>query len=168
MIATKGPFSMTILGFTPFTWFHIVLSLVMLVAGFVVVRDLLRSHIDKTWVAVFLISGVLTNITGFGFPFSRFTESHFTAIFSLIVLAGVFLGLYVFKLAGAWRWIFAICAVLAFYTDALVTIAQIFKKVPALGAPTASNEPQFVATQLLLLAIIIWLCVKAYRQFRPS
>jgi hypothetical protein len=156
------------LGFTPFTWFHTLLSLVMLVAGFIVVKDLLRSHVDKIWLAVFVISGVLTNVTGFGFPFSRLTESHFTAIFSLIVLAGVILGFYVFKLAGPWRWIFAISAVLAFYTDALVTIAQIFKKVPALGAPTASNEPQFVATQLLLLAIIIWLCVKAYRQFRPA
>ena len=69
---------------------------------------------------------------------------------------------------AAWRWVFAICAVLAFYTDVLVTIAQIFKKVPALGAPTASNEPQFIAAQLVLLAIVIWLCVKAYRQFRPS
>jgi hypothetical protein len=159
---------MTILGFTPFTWLHIVLSLVMLVAGFVVVKDLLRSHIDNIWMAVFLISGVLTNVTGFGFPFSRFTESHYTAIFSLIVLAGAFLALYVFKLAGAWRWIFAISAVLAFYTDALVTIAQIFKKVPALGAPSASNEPQFIAAQLLLLALTIWLCVKAYRGFRPG
>src|SRR5262245_29284897 len=158
---------MTILGFTPFTWLHIVLSLVMLVAGYVVVRDLFRSHIDKTWMAVFLISGVLTNVTGFGFPFSRFTESHYTAIVSLIALAGAFLALYVFKLAGAWRWIFAISAVLAFYTDALVTIAQIFKKIPALGAPTARNEPQFVIAQLILLAVIIWLGVKAYRQFRP-
>jgi hypothetical protein len=156
------------LGFTPFTWFHILVSLVMLVAGFIVVKDLLRSHVDKTWLAVFVISGVLTNVTGFGFPFSRLNESHFTAIFSLIVLVGVILGFYVFKLAGAWRWIFAISAVLAFYTDALVTVAQIFKKVPALGAPSASTEPQFVATQLLLLAIIIWLCVKAYRQFRPA
>ena len=47
---------MTILGFTPFTWLHTLLSLVMLVAGYVVVRDLLRSHVDKTWMAVFLIS----------------------------------------------------------------------------------------------------------------
>jgi hypothetical protein len=157
-----------ILGFTPFTWFHILLSLVMLVAGFVVVKDLFRSHVDKSWMAVFLISGVLTNVTGFGFPFDRFTESHYTAIFSLIVLAGAILGLYVFKLAGAWRWIFALSVVLAFYTDALVAIAQLFKKVPALGAPTASSEPPFVAAQLVLLAIIIWLCVKAYQRFRPA
>jgi hypothetical protein len=86
----------------------------------------------------------------------------------LIVLAGAILGLYVFKLAGAWRWIFALSVVLAFYTDALVTIAQLFKKVPALGAPTASNEPQFVAAQVLLLAIIVWLCVKAVKRFRST
>lgn len=159
---------MTILGFTPFTWFHILLSLVMLFAGFVVVKDLFRSHVDKVWLAVFLISGVLTNITGFGFPFSQLTESHYTAIFSLIVLAAALLAFYVFKLAGAWRWIFALSVVLAFYTDALVAIAQLFKKVPALGAPTASNEPPFLAAQLALLAIIIWLCVKAYKQFRPG
>ena len=159
---------MTILGLSPFTWFHTLLSLVMLVAGFVVVKDLFHSQVNAGWMAVFLISGVLTNITGFGFPFSRLTESHYTAIFSLVVLAGAILGLYVFKLAGPWRWIFALSVVLAFYTDALVAIAQLFKKVPALGAPTASSEPQFVAAQLVLLAIIIWLCVKAYREFRPA
>jgi len=159
---------MTILGLSLFTWFHTLLSLVMLVAGFVVVKDLFHSRVNAGWMAAFLISGVLTNVTGFGFPFSRFTESHYTAIISLVVLAGAILGLYVFKLAGPWRWIFALSVVLTFYTDALVAIAQLFKKVPALGAPTASSEPQFVAAQLVLLAIIIWLCVKAYREFRPA
>ena len=46
----------------------------MLVAGFVVVKDLLRSQVDAGWMAVFLITGVLTNVTGFGFPFSRLTD----------------------------------------------------------------------------------------------
>lgn len=159
---------MTILGFTLFTWFHILLSLVMLVAGFVVVKDLLHSHIDRTWMAVFLITGVLTSATGFGFPFTRFIESHYVGMISLFILALAILALYVFKLAGAWRWIFALSVVLAFYFDALVGIAQLFRKVPALGAPTATNEPPFIAAQLLLLAIIIWLCVKTYRQFRPA
>jgi hypothetical protein len=159
---------MTILGLSLFTWFHTLLSLVMLVAGFVVVKDLFHSRVNAAWMVVFLISGVLTNVTGFGFPFSRFTESHYTAIISLVVLAGAILGLYVFNLVGPWRWIFALSVVLAFYTDALVAIAQLFKKVPQLGAPTASSEPQFVAAQLVLLAIIIWLCVKAYREFRPA
>jgi hypothetical protein len=160
--------AMTILGLSLFTWFHVVVSLVMLVAGFVVVKDLLHSRIDHTWMAAFLISGLLTNVTGFGFPFDRFTESHYTAIFSLAVLAAAILGLYVFRLAGPWRWIFALSVVLAFYTDALVTVAQLFKKVPSLGAPTASTEPQFLIAQTVLLAVIVWLCVKAVRQFRAT
>ncbi len=131
---------MTILGLSFFTWFHTLLSLVMLVAGFVVVKDLFHSRVNAGWMAVFLISGVLTNVTGFGFPFSRFTEFHYTAIISLVVLAGAILGLYVFKLAGPWRWIFALSVVLTFYTDALVAIAQLFKKVPALGAPTREQR----------------------------
>src|SRR5262245_24838877 len=90
--------AMTILGLSLFTWFHTLLSLVMLVAGFVVVKDLFHSRINAAWMAVFLISGVLTNVTGFGFPFSRFTESHYTAIISLVALAVTILGLYVFKL----------------------------------------------------------------------
>jgi hypothetical protein len=159
---------MTILGFTLYTWFHILVSLVMLVVGFVVVKDLLRSHVDPIWMAVFLATGVLTSATGFGFPFTRFIDSHYVGLISLVILALAILGLYVFKLAGAWRWIFALGVVLAFYFDALVAIVQLFRKVPALGAPTASNEPQFVATQVLLLAIIIWLCVKVVRQFRPA
>ena len=159
---------MIILGFSLFTWFHILLSLAMLVAGFVVVKDLLRSHVDGAWMAVFLATGVLTSATGFGFPFDRLTESHYTGIVSLVVLALAILGLYLFKLAGPWRWIFALSVVLAFYFDALVAIAQLFKKVPALDAPSASTEPQFVAAQLALLAIFIWLCVKAVRRFRSA
>ena len=88
--------------------------------------------------AVFLITGVLTNVTGFGFPFDRLTESHYTAIYLLIVLAAAILGLYVFKLAGPWRWIFALSVVLAFYTDALVTIAQTVQE--GAGARRADRE----------------------------
>lgn len=159
---------MTILGFTLFTWFHVLLSLVMLVSGYVVIRDLLRSHIDKTWTAIFLTTGVLTSATGFGFPFDRLLPSHYVGIISLVVLAAAIVALYVFRLAGAWRWIYAISVVVAFYLDAFVAIVQLFQKVPSLGAPTASSEPQFVVAQLALLAIIIWLGVKAFRQFRPA
>ena len=64
---------MTILGFSLFTWFHVLLSLVMLITGFVVVKDLFRSHIDGTLMATFLVTGVLTSATGFVFPFDRLT-----------------------------------------------------------------------------------------------
>ena len=56
-----------ILGFTLFTWFHTILSLVAIVAGFVVVRDLLASRTPPTWTAVYIATAVLTSVTGFGF-----------------------------------------------------------------------------------------------------
>jgi hypothetical protein len=158
---------MTILGLTPYTWVHTLLSLAMLVAGFVVVKDLLRSQLRSGWMATFLATGVLTSATGFGFPFDRLGDSHYVGIVSLIVLAAAILALYVFKLDRSWRWIFAIAAVLAFYFDAFVAIAQLFKKVPALYAlaPTLS-EPPFLLAQAVLLAIFVWLCVAAARRFR--
>ena len=159
---------MTVLGLSPYTWFHVFLSLAMLVAGFVVTKDLLRSRVDPIVMATFLVTGVLTSATGFGFPFQRFIESHYVGLISLIILAAAIVGLYVFRLAGPWRWIFALGVVLAFYFDALVAIAQLFRKVPALGAPTATNELPFVISQIALLAVFIWLCVSVVKRFRPA
>jgi hypothetical protein len=159
---------MTIFGLTLFTWFHVLLSLAMLVAGFVVAKDLLHSRIATSWMAIFLVTGVLTSATGFGFPFTRFIESHYVGLVSLVVLAAAILGLYVFRLAGPWRWIFAISVLAAFYFDALVAIAQLFRKVPALGAPTATTELPFVAAQVVLLAIFIWLGFATVKRFQPA
>jgi len=99
---------MTILGLTPFGWVHTIVSLVMLVAGFVVVKDLLNSRVQAGWMAAFLITGVATSATGFGFPFDRLGDSHYVGIISLVVLALSILGLYAFHLTGPWRWIFAL------------------------------------------------------------
>jgi hypothetical protein len=74
----------------------------------------------------------------------------------------------VFRLSGPWRWIFALSVMLAFYFDALVAIAQLFRKVPSLGAPTATTELPFVIAQVALLAIFIWLCIAAVKRFRPA
>jgi hypothetical protein len=159
---------MTILGLSLFTWFHVLVSLAMLVAGYVVTKDLLQSRIDPAWMAAFLATGVLTSATGFGFPFTRFIESHYVGMISLVVLAAAILGLYVFRLAGPWRWIFAVSVVVAFYFDALVAIAQLFRKVPSLGAPTATTELPFVIAQIALLAVFVWIGFAAAKRFQPA
>lgn len=160
---------MTSLGLSLFTWIHVLLSLAMLVAGFVVVKDLLHSHVRAGWMAAFLMTGVLTSATGFGFPFDRPGDSHFVGIISLVILALSILGLYVFRFRGPWRWIFALGIVLAFYFDVFVAIAQLFKKIPALRAmaPTLSELP-FLIAQTVVLAIFVWLCVAAARRFQPG
>jgi hypothetical protein len=156
-----------ILGFTLFTWFHTILSLVALVAGFVVVRELFASRTPPTWTAVYIATAVLTSVTGFGFSFP-FGPSHVVGIIALVVLVPVIAATYVFHLEGPWRWIYAIGQVITLYFLVFVLVAQFFKKVPALTAlaPTLS-EPPFAVAQTVVLVIFAWLTWSAARSFRP-
>jgi hypothetical protein len=156
-----------ILGFTLFTWFHTVLSLVALVAGFVVVRELLASRTPPTWTGVYIATAVLTSVTGFGFS-APFGASHVVGIISLVILAGVIAAYYVFRLGGPWRWIYAIGQVVVLYFLVFVLVAQFFKKVPALTAlaPTLS-EPPFAIAQGVVLLIFAALTYLAARAFLP-
>jgi hypothetical protein len=153
-------------GFTAFTWFHTIISLVMLVAGFVMMIGLFKSERRPGWTALFLVTGVLTSATGFGFtPVFPLQPSHQVGIISLVLLALAILGLYVFRLAGAWRWIYVVTAMLAFYLDAFVFVVQIFRKVPGLGG---EGSPGFAAAQGILLVVFGWLTWRAVRKFHPA
>src|ERR1700693_3975177 len=135
-----------ILGMTTFTFVHVMLSLIGIFSGFVVVFGLLAGKRLDGWTALFLVSTVLTSVTGFLFPFHRFLPSHGVGIVSLIVLAVAILARYAFHLACAWRPISAVTAVIALYLNVFVLIAQAFQKVPALKAmaPTQSQPPSLV------------------------
>ena len=154
-----------ILGFTPFTWFHTILSLVALATGFVAVRDLFASRTPPTLTAIYVATAVLTDVTGFGFSFP-FGASHVVGIVSLVVLAGVIAAYYVFHLSGPWRWIYAAGQVVVLYFLVFVLVAQFFKKIPAL-TPTLS-EPPFAIAQTVVLVIFAWLTYSAARTFRPQ
>lgn len=155
-------------GFTPFTWFHTILSLVALAAGFVVVRDLFASRTSPTWTAVYVATAVLTSVTGFGFT-APFGASHVVGIIALMVLVGVIAAFYVYRLGGPWRWIYAVGQVITLYFLVFVLVAQFFKKIPALNAlaPTLS-EPPFAIAQTVVLVIFAWLIYRAARAFMPS
>jgi hypothetical protein len=154
-----------ILGFTPFTWFHTIMSLVAIVAGFVVVRELFASRTPPTATAIYIATAVLTSVTGFGFT-APFGASHVVGIISLVILAGVIAACYVYHLSGPWRWIYAIGQVVALYFLVFVLVAQFFKKVPALTAlaPTLS-EPPFAIAQIVVLLIFAALTYLAARAF---
>ena len=155
-------------GLTTFAWVHTILSLVGLVSGLVVLIGLLGSKKLGGWTALFLLSAVATSVTGFGFPFDSFQDSHWIGAVSLAVLVVAILARYVFRFAGAWRWIYAVSVVIGVYFLAFITIAQLFKKVPALAAmaPTLS-EPPFAITQLAATAIFVVLAIAAAIKFRP-
>lgn len=159
-------------GFTAFTWFHTLLSLVALVAGACVMSMLVKNRRPDIWTVVFLIAMIATDVTGFGFPFTTLLPSHMVGIISLVLLALAILGQYAFHFAGAWRWVYAVCMGVAVYFDFFVFVTQLFLKVPALHAlaPHAPDnpEPPFVIAQGLLLVIFIWLIWRSVKNFRGA
>jgi hypothetical protein len=154
---------------TTFTLFHVVLSLVGIGAGFIVLFGLLTSRYFDGWTRLFLATTVATSVTGFLFPVHHFMPSHGVGILSLLLLGVAVAALYVFRLAGAWRWTYVVTAVMSLYLNVFVLIIQLFLKVPALKAmaPTQS-EPPFAVTQLTVLALFVVFGAIAVVRFRNA
>jgi len=152
-----------------FTLVHTVLSLVGIVAGLVTAGAIATGTRLDRWAAVFLVTTVLTSVTGFGFPFDKLLPSHIVGIVSLVVLLAVIVADYVKHLAGTWRTIYAVGVVLATYLNTFVLVAQLFKRIPVLYllAPTQS-EPPFALTQGLVVLLFVWLGVAAVRGARTG
>jgi hypothetical protein len=154
---------------TTFTLIHVGLSLVGIIAGLVVAGGLVAGKRLDGWTGVFLVTTVLTNVTGFGFPFVTFLPSHGVGILSLVVLPLVIVARYWKHLAGAWRGVYVVGTVLALYLNVFVLLAQLFLRLPALivAAPT-QKEPPFLLTQLVMLVLFIWLGRAAVKGFRTE
>jgi hypothetical protein len=151
-----------------FTLVHVVLSLVGIFAGFAVLFGMFGSKKLDGWTALFLATTVLTSVTGFPFPRDHILPSHIVGVISLVVLAIAIFALYSRHLAGPWRWIYVVGAVVALYLNVFVGVVQSFLKVPALNAlaPTQS-EPPFLIVQSVVLLIFIAFAVVALRSFHP-
>jgi hypothetical protein len=157
------------LSLSAFTQLHVVISILGIVSGLVVLIGLLRSQLLAGWNEVFLASTILTSVTGFMFPLSTVLPSHVVGAISLAVLAVALIALYIFKLAGAWRWIYVATAMLALYLNVFVGVVQSFQKLAFLQplAPTQSETP-FLVAQIAVLALFVWLGYRAVAQFCPQ
>ncbi len=100
-----------------FTLVHVVLSLVGIFAGVIVLFGMLSAKRLDGWIGLFLATTVLTSVTGFLFPSDRLLPSHIVGILSLVALALAILALYVYHLAGSWRWIYVTSALVALYLN---------------------------------------------------
>src|SRR5271166_3881129 len=158
-----------VLGMTlsTFTFMHVIISLIGIGSGFVVLFGLFVGKRLDGITAIFLLSTVLTSVTGFLFPFEHLLPSHKVGIISLVLLAIAILARYAFHLAGAWRSTYVVSAVMSLYLNCFVLVAQAFLKAPALHvlAPTG-KEPPFLATQLALLALFVVLTILAVKRFK--
>lgn len=153
-----------------YTILHVVISLLGIVSGFVVIYGMLHADRLPRWTAFFLATTILTNVTGFGFPFEKFQPSYVLAAVSLVLLAAATYGFYSRKLAGGWRATYVVTAILSQYVNVFVLIVQAFRKIPALNAlaPTQSTEPPFMIAQGVNLLLFVILGALAVKRFRPA
>lgn len=158
-----------ILGMTPFTLFHVLLSLVGIAAGFAVLRGLLGNDRMDGLTLVFLATTAATTITGFLFPFSGFTPAIGVGIVSTMVLAAAIVARYVRGMSGAWRGIYVVGAVAGLYLNCFVLVVQAFLKIGPLNALAPNgSEPPFAVTQAVVLLFFLWAGFVALRRFRPA
>ncbi len=152
-----------------YTIIHTLLSLVAIVTGFVVLFGLLGGDRLDGWTKWFLITAVATTVTAFFFPFHGVTPAFKLGIISAIVLAITIYARYSRDLAGGWRWIYVIGAVVSLYFNVFVLIVQSFEKIPALHAmaPTQTEQP-FKITQLVALALFVLLTIVSVVRFHPE
>jgi hypothetical protein len=154
-----------------FTMVHVIISLIAIAAGLIVMFGMLGGKRMSGLTAIFLLFTVLTSATGFLFPFTQLLPSHMIGILSLVLLAIACIALYAMRLAGPWRRIYVLTALVSLYLNVFVLVIQAFLKVPALHAVAPSvppSEPPFAVVQGLVLLFFAIVIIGVWRRFRPA
>ena len=149
-----------------FTVLHVVISLIGIISGLVTVASWIRGRNNPLWTSLFLLTTVLTSVTGFLFPFEKVTPAIILGVISVVVLAVAFVASSAGHLHGAWRGIYVASCVAALYFNCFVLVVQSFQKTPQLHAlaPTGKELP-FAITQAVVLIALIALWWKANKGF---
>ena len=151
-----------------YTTIHVIISLIAIAAGFIAVFEMIANKSLGIWNTIFLWTTIATSVTGFGFPITGVTPGIIVGIISLVFLAVALFALYAQHLAGPWRWVYVITAIVALWFNVFVLIVQSFQKIDFLKAlaPTQS-EPPFQIVQGVALVLVVVLAIIAVRRFRP-
>jgi len=147
---------------------HVIISLIAIATGVAVLYGLLSNRRLPAMTLAFLVTSVVTDVTGFFFVRDRVLPSQVVGVLSLAILAIALFALYAKHLRHAWRATYVITAVIGLYLNVFVLVAQGFLHVAPLHelAPTGQEPPFAVAQGLVLLAFVVlgWM---AFRRFRP-
>ena len=181
------------MSFETFTFLHVVISLVGIMTGFIVVALMLQNAPLAGWNGICHMSEriekLLVELTldekaalaagidlwhGPGVerlgipPLKVIGPPHIIGAVSLVVLAVALFALYGRKLAGPWRAVYVVSAVIALYLNVFVGIVQSFDKVTYLHklAPTGS-EPPFGVAQAIVLILFVVIGFLATRRYHP-
>jgi hypothetical protein len=152
-----------------FLKFHVVISLIGIASGLVAMIALAGGRLLSGWTGLFLVTTVLTSVTGFPLPPFGLDPPRIVGIISLVALAVAIGSLYLFHLAGAWRWIYVVTATVALFFNCFVAVIQSFDKIPALHAigPT-QDAPVVHISQLVVLVVCIVLGGLSVLRFHPK
>jgi hypothetical protein len=162
------------LSLSTFVLVHVIISLIGILAGFIVMSGMLGSNRMSGWTALFLLLTILTSATGFLIPplvSEKLLPSHMIGALSLLLLAIACFALYGQKLSGSWRWIYVLTALLAQYFNVFVLVIQSFLKIGPLHALAPSvppSEPPFAIVQGIVLVFFIIFIIGAIRRFHPA
>jgi MFS family permease len=116
-----------------FTILHVIITLVAIGSGLIVVGGMFASNSLPVTTGLFLFTTALTSLTGFLSPIHGFTPALGVGIVACLILAIALFALYKENLAGAWRWIYVIAAVVSLYLNVFVLVVQSFVKIAALA-----------------------------------
>jgi hypothetical protein len=153
-----------------FTLLHVVISLIAIASGLIVMFGMLGSRPMPRLTAIFLFFTILTNVTGFGFPFEKLLPSHIIAILSLVLLAIACFALYGMGLKGVWRPVYVLTALISLYLNVFVLVIQSFLKIPVLTALAPGNPPSgpvFGVVQGVVLVFFALVIIGVLRRYRP-
>src|ERR1039457_6533305 len=98
-----------------FTLIHVLISLTGIGSGCFVIRGFLNRRYVEGWTVIFLITSILTTVTGFIFPFDRLLSSHILGLLSLLVLTIALFMRNVFGLEGRRRVTYVVTLTMALY-----------------------------------------------------
>jgi hypothetical protein len=159
------------LSLSAFTTLHVIISLIAIVAGLVVMFGMVGPYKSGGLAAIFLLFTILTSVTGFMFPFNGVTPAILIGILSCILLAVACIALYSMKLAGPWRWIYLLTALISLYFNVFVLVIQSFLKIPPLHEIAPGNPPAgpvFAVVQGIVLVFFAVMIIQVWRRFRPA
>ena len=158
-----------IFGLTTYTFIHVLISLIGIVAGLVALYGMLMSKRMPAWTLIFLAFTLATSLTGFGFAFHGITPAFAVGVLSCAILAAAIAARYAFHLTGLWRPVYVVGAVMALYLNTFVLVVQSFLKLPSLHAlaPNGSEPPFAIAQGLVLIAFIV-AGFFAVKRFNPA
>jgi hypothetical protein len=149
------------------TFIYFGLELIAICAGAMALFGLLTGLLPNKWAVLFLKCSLVASVTALLIPFKHFTLTQEAAMLSVYGTGAAVFAWRKFHFMGVWQSIFAWSITLVLYSNVVVAITQVFKRISLIKPlnPTKFDMP-FLATQSIVLAIFVVLGIVAVKRFR--